>query len=263
MKIESFDVYAENFPEVQLPAGARVLHFGRRPTCDADELSVWALVDEANPLVYRRFRLAGAGDVVEPAHAERYVGTVPGESPKHVTYHLFDLGERGIVLSQSLDCPRCEERNLKWDGRAQKYLCRTVGCEYSCTESPGSVGQKIVERLEGFADDLEAGKPLKYSTAIEGRLEMWTASLEEWQAEQFRRGYAAAFQDMREVAGGREESPDDVRDRGRRIIDMLAQAAGGDDSVNLWEAAASVRELAEENKRLRAEVGRFRKESGS
>ena len=58
--------------EIQMPEGALVIHVGEqywRPC-------IWAIVETANPLTTRRFRLIGTGNSLSGVNDEQYIGTV-------------------------------------------------------------------------------------------------------------------------------------------------------------------------------------------
>lgn len=74
-----------------LPQGARFLHVAPR---GMSVVEVWALVDEAQPYVRRRLKMAGTGHPISPLELGEYLGTtVSHDSPARVVWHLFDLGE--------------------------------------------------------------------------------------------------------------------------------------------------------------------------
>jgi hypothetical protein len=81
--IWKFPIDLTDAPIVQMPAGARVLHFGVQD----EQLTLWALVTPSAPLNHHRFRLAGTGHPIEE-DGLTYVGTC-FQGP--FVWHLFDL----------------------------------------------------------------------------------------------------------------------------------------------------------------------------
>jgi hypothetical protein len=82
-----FPLKVSDFLEVEMPSGAEVVHLGtaRARPC------VWALVDDQNPKVLRRFRLTATGEPMADFHPDwRFVGTLQLGAND---CHLWDLGE--------------------------------------------------------------------------------------------------------------------------------------------------------------------------
>jgi len=77
-----------DFPEVVMPAGAKVLSVG--PPRDGQDfpLDLWALVDPAAPLAPRPFRVVGTGNPMPP-DCGRFVGTVPVYDGRLI-FHVFE-----------------------------------------------------------------------------------------------------------------------------------------------------------------------------
>lgn len=92
MKVFKYPIPPEPQPIIELPYGAKILHFGAQ---GPDDLPfIWALVDENEKVMQKRvFRLAGTGhEMVIPGDMElTHVGTAQiGEASKFV-FHLFEI----------------------------------------------------------------------------------------------------------------------------------------------------------------------------
>lgn len=70
---------------LELPRGAELLHVHSQ----GDAMMLWALVDPAQPIEQRKFRLAGTGHDISD-ESVRYVGTghLMGGAP---VFHLFEV----------------------------------------------------------------------------------------------------------------------------------------------------------------------------
>jgi hypothetical protein len=83
-----FVLHVSDRLELEMPHSAKLVHFGvaRGRPC------VWALVDEAEPRVVRRFRLTATGEPI-PDHLPdwAFVGTTTIGAND---CHLWDLGEQ-------------------------------------------------------------------------------------------------------------------------------------------------------------------------
>lgn len=86
MKVFKYPVGVADYIHVDLPAGAKPLHFAMQ----GDQLCLWALVDHAKPMGMRAFRMAGTGQVVEKCG--QYVNTV-FIAEGQLVFHFFAMDE--------------------------------------------------------------------------------------------------------------------------------------------------------------------------
>jgi hypothetical protein len=81
-----FPVTVDDFVEIEMPEGAKLLHFGLQ-----DEVPMlWALVDPDAPMAPRRFRFAGTGHIIDGSLSLDYVGTIIAHMGRFV-WHLFEI----------------------------------------------------------------------------------------------------------------------------------------------------------------------------
>jgi hypothetical protein len=85
--VQKFPLTVSDRMELEMPSGARLLHVGMvkaRPC-------VWALVNESNPRVLRRFRLTATAEPIPDLLPDwKFVGSVLFGAND---CHLWDLGE--------------------------------------------------------------------------------------------------------------------------------------------------------------------------
>lgn len=94
MVVYKYPIPLEEKFAIKMPRGAKLLHVEvqRYVSPDSYAVMLWALVDTAEPIVERAFRLVGTGH--EFFEACEHVGTVQLYGGTLVL-HLFDLGYGG------------------------------------------------------------------------------------------------------------------------------------------------------------------------
>lgn len=85
MRVFKYPVSASDYMTVNLPAGAKPLHFDMQD----GQLCLWALVDHLAPQAPFAFRMAGTGQNVESGG--RYINTLLLQDGRLV-FHFFAMG---------------------------------------------------------------------------------------------------------------------------------------------------------------------------
>lgn len=93
MAVRQYVIPIEDYPEIQMPLAAELLHVGEQN----GDLTVWARVNPSLPIVTRRFCVTGHVDLgvhvgtVQVRDTLRSLGH--NYSGKELVFHVFDLGE--------------------------------------------------------------------------------------------------------------------------------------------------------------------------
>ena len=82
LTIWKFPVPLGDYPTIEMPKGAQVLHFDMQ-----NRLTIWALVDPSAPKEERHFRLAGTGHPINSDGFLIHLGTC-FQGP--FVWHLFE-----------------------------------------------------------------------------------------------------------------------------------------------------------------------------
>lgn len=88
MQVWKYALTLSDYVTLEMPRGAKPLYVATQFGVPC----IWALVRPEEPLVNRRFRIAGTGHPIEAHEAISYVGTFM-LSGGHLVFHVFDLGE--------------------------------------------------------------------------------------------------------------------------------------------------------------------------
>ena len=88
-RIYKYKIPVEDYVEIDLPEGAKVLSF----QCQREAPVIWALVDPGAPPQKRRFRFAGTGHSINEATENlSFIGTAQMASGALIC-HLFEMLE--------------------------------------------------------------------------------------------------------------------------------------------------------------------------
>jgi len=82
LKVFKYPVEVNDIIEIQLPAGAKPLHFEMQH----GRLCLWALVDPSQPTTPSRFRMAGTGHPIDTCGPYINTTVVPGGD---LVFHFF------------------------------------------------------------------------------------------------------------------------------------------------------------------------------
>lgn len=86
-RIFKYPVEITDDSKIMMPRGADVLSVQMQ----GEVPCVWTLVDDAAPMVKRKFKLRGTGHPAEDLFADMFVGTF--QMRGGLVFHLFDAGE--------------------------------------------------------------------------------------------------------------------------------------------------------------------------
>jgi hypothetical protein len=75
-KIYKYTFQLEDVFSVSMPVDSRILKIGHQPGYHKGIYSMWALVDVANEMYKRRFKVYGTGHDVDKPSSLRYIDTV-------------------------------------------------------------------------------------------------------------------------------------------------------------------------------------------
>ena len=84
--IWKFQLSIEDIVSLEMPKGARVLHFGTQGLNPV----LWVLVDPSATVESRRFRIVGTGHEINDEDTLSYIGTVM--CLQGLVFHLFEAG---------------------------------------------------------------------------------------------------------------------------------------------------------------------------
>ena len=85
MVVYKYPIKIDDIVELELPAGAEILHV----EAQNDKLCLWALVDPEKPTLYRRIRIAGTGHTIKE-NIIRYINTFTLYE-KALWFHVFEI----------------------------------------------------------------------------------------------------------------------------------------------------------------------------
>jgi len=100
--VHKFQVPVQDILSVEMPVGAKLLHFGAGGSQPG--LHLWALVDPAAMTETRRFYIFGTGHAIyEDDGNLLFVGTAVDPAAPYLVWHLFeehpwDYGNQGGIL---------------------------------------------------------------------------------------------------------------------------------------------------------------------
>lgn len=94
MVVYKYPIKIDDIVELELPAGAEILHVEvqKEPLSIQKEeanLYLWALVDPEKPTLYRRIRIAGTGHTIKE-NIIRYINTFTLYE-KALWFHVFEI----------------------------------------------------------------------------------------------------------------------------------------------------------------------------
>ena len=85
MVVYKYPIKIDDIVELELPAGAEILHVESQN----DNLFLWALVDPEKPTLHRRIRIAGTGHTIKE-NIIRYINTFTLYE-KALWFHVFEI----------------------------------------------------------------------------------------------------------------------------------------------------------------------------
>jgi len=85
LQVWKFPIRYEDYPEVSMPEGAKLLHFGLQRNVP----TIWALVDPLQPPMNRLFRFVGTGHQTSAEERLTHIGTTIDDD-HGLVWHLFE-----------------------------------------------------------------------------------------------------------------------------------------------------------------------------